>query len=55
MDVVFFVSEGSGTLAAGNEVIEVSHDTAIHIKAGVSRAWTNTGDRLLKILVSKLL
>ena len=55
MDVVFFVTEGAGSLAIGDEVIEVSNDTAVHIKAGVLRAWRNTGQVPLKILVNKLL
>ncbi|MEI7662187.1 MAG: cupin domain-containing protein [Bacteroidota bacterium] len=54
MDVVFFVTEGSGLLTVGNDVIEVPQGTTIHINAGVLRAWTNTGSQPLKILVSKL-
>jgi mannose-6-phosphate isomerase-like protein (cupin superfamily) len=60
IDVVFFVLEGTGTLDIGHpeslrEIIEVAPNMTIHVKAGISRAWRNTGDRQLKILVNKLL
>ena len=38
-DVVFFVIEGNGTLAVGNESLEAGENTAIHVGAGVMRAW----------------
>ena len=60
MDVVFYVTEGTGTLAIGDpgshqEMVEVGCDTAVHLKAGISRAWKNTGGQPLLILVNKLL
>ena len=55
MDVVFFVVEGHGELAIGDELFEIFASTTVHVNAGVLRAWTNTGTRPLKILVSKLL
>ena len=55
MDIVFFVAEGAGTLVVGEEVVEVIANTTIHVHAGISRSWTNTGSGPLKILVSKLL
>jgi mannose-6-phosphate isomerase-like protein (cupin superfamily) len=55
MDVVFFVVEGSGSLTIGEELLEINANTTVHVKAGISRAWTNTGNQPLKILVNKLL
>ena len=53
--IVFFVAGGRGTLAVGEEVIEINEHMTIHVNAGVARAWTNTGDQPLVILVNKLI
>jgi quercetin dioxygenase-like cupin family protein len=55
MDVVFFVLEGTGTLSIGVESIVVGENTTIHVRSGVQRAWNNTGNQPLRILVNKLL
>jgi len=55
MDVVFFVLEGSGLLTIGQAALEISTTATVHVKADVSRAWKNNGDRPLKILVNKLM
>ena len=54
-DVVFFIAEGCGTLTVGDEQIETGINTAVHVPAGVRRAWKNTGNIPLRILVNKLL
>jgi len=53
--IVFFVAGGIGALSVGGEVIDISEHMTIHVKAGVARAWANTGKEPLKILVNKLL
>ena len=51
VEIVFFVAEGTGTLAVGEEVVEVAPETTIKIEAGISWSWTNTGSSPFKILV----
>ncbi|MFZ4523334.1 MAG: cupin domain-containing protein [Bacteroidales bacterium] len=53
MDVVFFVVEGSGSLAIGEEVLRVAENTTVHVKAGALRGWKNSGTVPLRILVNK--
>jgi len=53
-DIVFFVVEGRGSLAVGEAVTEIDELTAVYVHSGVPRAWTNSGNRPLKILVNKL-
>ena len=55
MDVLFFVVEGEGSLIIGEEVVRAAANMTIHVKAGSSRAWKNSGEQTLKILVNKLL
>jgi mannose-6-phosphate isomerase-like protein (cupin superfamily) len=55
IDIIFFVAEGEGNLAVGDDNINVAANTTIRINAGIYRAWSNTGVRPLKILVNKLL
>lgn len=55
VDVVFFVVEGTGTLTVGEETIEAVENTAIHVRSGVPRAWANSGNQPVRILVNKLL
>jgi mannose-6-phosphate isomerase-like protein (cupin superfamily) len=54
-DLVFFIAEGSGALTVGEERIETGVNTTVHVPAGVMRAWKNTGNIPLRILVNKLL
>jgi mannose-6-phosphate isomerase-like protein (cupin superfamily) len=54
-DIVFFVVEGRGSLVVGEESAEIDELTAVYVHSGVPRAWTNSGNRPLKILVNKLL
>jgi mannose-6-phosphate isomerase-like protein (cupin superfamily) len=53
--VVFFVVEGCGTLAVGEETVRVEENTTVHVDAGAMRAWANNGERQLRILVGKIL
>ena len=55
IDIVFFVAEGEGSLAVDGEVMEVPAKSTVHVKAGVSRSWANTGQVPLILLVSKIL
>jgi mannose-6-phosphate isomerase-like protein (cupin superfamily) len=54
MDVVFFVIEGTGILAIGDEVVEVTENMTVHVSRGMSRAWSNHGDAALRLLVNKI-
>lgn len=53
-DVVFYLLEGSGILTIGLEEHEIQPETSIMVKAGVTRAWKNNGNIVIKILVCKL-
>ena len=55
MDVVFFVLEGTGTLTVGDESIVAGENTTIQVRSGVQRAWSNTGNKPLRLLVNKLM
>jgi quercetin dioxygenase-like cupin family protein len=52
-DVTFFITGGTGILSVENEVIPGIPGRTIHVSAGVKRAWANTGDEPLTILVNK--
>ncbi len=54
-DVVFYVVEGSGELAVGEEKKQIEKDTAIEVPAGVMRGWKNTGPGSLRVLVIKVM
>jgi quercetin dioxygenase-like cupin family protein len=54
-DVIFYVVEGTGMLRIGEEEIEVQQNTAVHVAQGVTRAWRNEGNKVIRILVNKLL
>lgn len=54
MDVVFFVIEGTGSLMVDNDRIIANENTTIYVPSGIQRAWTNTGNNPLRILVNKL-
>ncbi len=55
MDVVFFVAEGSGTLRAGGEIMQIEENTAVSVAKRVMRAWSNEGVGPVRILVNKIL
>lgn len=58
MDIVFFVIEGTGTLTVGTPPGASRHtvpaNTAVHVPAGVARAWGNGGDGVFRVIVNKI-
>jgi quercetin dioxygenase-like cupin family protein len=54
-DVVFYVLEGTGTLAVNDEIFAAGPDTLIEVSAPELRGWTNAGSTDLRVLVIKLL
>ena len=53
-DVIFFVLEGSGLLSVENKSIELNPNDTVKLTSDKNRAWENTGDKDLRILVIKL-
>lgn len=54
-DVIFYVVEGTGLLSVENDNRELKTNDTIKITSDKNRAWKNTGDHDLRILVIKLL
>jgi quercetin dioxygenase-like cupin family protein len=52
-DIIFFVMEGTGILETGGEQILGTENTCIWLESGTERAWKNTGETEMKILVIK--
>jgi quercetin dioxygenase-like cupin family protein len=52
-DVVFFVISGNGTLFLSENSAEGNPGTCIHVPAGTSRGWRNTGKTEFRVLVVK--
>jgi quercetin dioxygenase-like cupin family protein len=52
-DVVFFVISGNGTLFLSENSAEGTPGTCIHVPAGTSRGWRNTGNTEFKVIVVK--
>jgi len=55
MEVLFYILEGEGTLMIDDEPLHLTATTTVHLKAGIKRCWTNTGQIPLKLLVNKIL
>lgn len=53
MDVVFFILSGSGILELENRNIESMEKSCIFVKAGLKRAWKNSGSDDFCLLVIK--
>ncbi len=53
MDVIFFILSGSGILELENRIIESTEKSCIFVKAGVQRAWKNSGTGDFSLLVIK--
>ena len=54
-DVVFFVVEGTGMLKVGDEIVEVIENNTVFVNRDVSRAWSNSSYKPLRILVNKII
>jgi mannose-6-phosphate isomerase-like protein (cupin superfamily) len=54
VDVFFYVLEGTGTVEIGDEQKEVGPDTLVDSPAKVPHRWSNSGQGVLRILVTKI-
>lgn len=54
-DVIFFVAEGSGILNVESEEYILNTNNVIKVRSDENRAWENTSNNNLRILVIKLL
>jgi len=51
MDIVFFVLEGNGVIAVGDEQVNVSKDTLVDGPANAAHGIINNGNEILRVLV----
>jgi len=55
VNVLFFIIEGTGIIEIENKMQRLSKNMFIEVLANIDRGWKNDTDKLLKILVVKVL
>jgi len=54
-DVIFFVNEGEGVLVVENEQYSLKKNDVLKVTSDQSRAWENSTEKDLRLLVIKLI
>jgi mannose-6-phosphate isomerase-like protein (cupin superfamily) len=54
-DVIFYLMQGSGELIMEDQTYQLSAESCTEVKTGTNRAWRNTGNTDLIVLVIKLM